>query len=182
VKSQILFIQGGGAGAHEADNRLVASLQRVLGADYEVSYPKMPNEDAPSYVEWAVQIDKEIASLDGELVLVGHSVGGYILIKYLCEKGVTDKQITGVHIIAAPFPGGDENWQFEGFSLPDNFGTRLPTESKIYLYHSRDDETVPFAHLTLYGKAIPRAVVRETSGGHQLNDDSSLVAKDIQDL
>jgi predicted alpha/beta hydrolase family esterase len=182
MKRQILFIQGGGTGAHKADNKLVASLQRALGTNYEVRYPKMPNEDAPSYEDWKVQINKEIAALDGELELVGHSVGGYILIKYLCEEGGANRPITGIYIIAAPFPGGDENWQFEGFSLPENFGARLPAEANVYLYQSRDDETVPFAHLSLYGKAIPRAIVRETSGGHQLNDDLSLVAKDIKDL
>ena len=47
---QILFIQGGGAGAHdEWDDKLVDSLRRELGDGYEVRYPRMPDEDDPSY-------------------------------------------------------------------------------------------------------------------------------------
>jgi hypothetical protein len=37
---QILFIQGGGAGAHdEWDDKLVESLRRELGTGYEIRYP-----------------------------------------------------------------------------------------------------------------------------------------------
>jgi pimeloyl-ACP methyl ester carboxylesterase len=46
---QILFIQGGGAAAHdEWDDNLVESLRRELGSEYEVRYPRMPDEDDPS--------------------------------------------------------------------------------------------------------------------------------------
>ena len=42
---QILFIQGGGAGAHdEWDDKLVESLRQELGGGYEVRYPRMPDE------------------------------------------------------------------------------------------------------------------------------------------
>jgi hypothetical protein len=40
VRRQVLFIQGGGESAHdEWDNKLVESLGRELGADYEIRYP-----------------------------------------------------------------------------------------------------------------------------------------------
>ena len=49
MKPQILFIQGGGAGAHKEDGLLVAALRRCLGPDYEVRYPAMPRENDPDY-------------------------------------------------------------------------------------------------------------------------------------
>jgi uncharacterized protein len=182
VKKQVVFIQGGGAGAYEADGKLLASLRRALRANYEVKYPKMPNEDQPDYDSWGLQINKELAALDGEIILVGHSVGGYILIKYLTEGNVPKKQIIGICLIAAPYPGGDENWQFEGFSLSEDFGTKLPKDAKVFLYHSPDDQIVPFTHMALYAKKLTQATVRQTSGGHQLNNDLSIVAKDLKDL
>ena len=41
MKKQVLFIQGGGDGGYEADTKLVASLQKALGKDYEISYPRI---------------------------------------------------------------------------------------------------------------------------------------------
>ena len=47
---QVLFIQGGGEGVHdEWDKQLVASLKRELGPDYQISYPRMPNEAHRQY-------------------------------------------------------------------------------------------------------------------------------------
>ncbi len=53
----------------------------------------------------------------------------------------------------------------------------------VYLYHSRDDEVVPFAHAVLYAQKLPHATVREfDGGGHQFGDDLSEVARDIGGL
>ncbi len=61
---QVLFIQGGGAGAHdEWDDKLVDSLRRELGDGYEVRYPRMPSEDEPSYATWGPAIREAMATL-----------------------------------------------------------------------------------------------------------------------
>ena len=67
---QILFIQGGGAGAHdEWDDKLVDSLRRGLGAGREVRYPRMPDEDDPSYATWSPAIRREMSALARTFVL-----------------------------------------------------------------------------------------------------------------
>jgi predicted alpha/beta hydrolase family esterase len=72
---QVLFIQGGGAGAHDQwDDKLVESLRRELGGGYEVRYPRMPDEGDPSYARWSAAIRREMAGLDGGAVVAGHSV------------------------------------------------------------------------------------------------------------
>ena len=88
-------------------------------------------------------------------------------------------------LVACPFWGGD-GWRYEGYeelALPPGFAAGLPTEMPVYLYHCRDDATVPFDHLALYAQALPQATVRAfDEGGHQLNDDLSAVARDIESL
>ncbi|HLV99273.1 MAG TPA: alpha/beta fold hydrolase [Ktedonobacterales bacterium] len=177
---EVIFIQGGGEGAYEMDRKLVASLQQALGADYQVHYPRMPNEGAPDYTLWKGPIHSMLAALHGESILVGHSVGGYLLVKYVTQEPLPSAPIRGICLIATPYPGGDEQWQFEGFSLPEDFGRKFPANARIWLYHSPDDQTVPFAHMGLYAKHIPGATVRETAGGHQLNNDVAQVAQDIR--
>jgi predicted alpha/beta hydrolase family esterase len=184
VKQQILFLQGGGAGAHQADAKLVASLRRPLGTSYDVRFPKMPAEDDPDYQRWKPRLTKELAALGNGSILVGHSVGGSFLLKYLVEEEVT-RSLAGIFLIATPFWGG-AGWRYEGFervALPSDFGTLLPPGAPIFLYHGRDDETVPFAHLSLYAAKLPHATLRAIEGrGHQLGDDLSEVAADIRSL
>lgn len=92
MKRQILFIQGGGSEAHKEDEKLVAFLRERLGTTYEVRYPQMPKENDPDYQRWSPQIRKELAAVKGKVILVGHSLGGAFLLKYLSEE----KAETGV--------------------------------------------------------------------------------------
>jgi predicted alpha/beta hydrolase family esterase len=180
-KKQVLFIQGGGEGGYEADAALAESLQAELGAAYHVRYPQMPEEDAPDF-GWGQQIDKEIAAIRGEVILVGHSLGASMLLKHLSEKAV-NHPIAGLFLISTPFWGGDANWQYEALTLRADFADKLPKTIPIFLYHSRDDEEVSLAHLTLYAKKLPQATTREIpSGGHQLGNDLTPVALDIKNL
>ncbi len=181
MKKQVLFIHGGGEGAHQEDKKLAASLQDVLGAAYDVLCPKMPNEDSPEYEAWKVQIAQELTALDGEVILVGHSLGASILLKYLSEAKV-EKPVAGIFLVAPPY-WGTEDWEVSEYALQKDFASKLPERLPVFFYHSRDDEWVPFAHLALYTEKFPRATVHEFDGrGHQFDDDLSEVARDIERL
>lgn len=181
MKKQVLFIQGGGQGAHEADGELVVYLQNGLGAEYDVLYPKMPNLENPEYEPWKIQARKELAALDGEVMLVGHSLGGSVLLKYLSEK-TSEKSIAGLFIFAAPYWGA-KDWQIDEFTLREDFSAKLPQILRIFLYHSRDDEVVPFAHLAHYAEKLPRATVRALDGrGHLFNAGFPELVDDIKSL
>jgi predicted alpha/beta hydrolase family esterase len=179
-RKQVLFLQGSGQGAHTADEELAASLQRALGAGYEVHYPHMP-EEAESDAEWGRQIGQEIDAIKGPLILVAHSFGASALLKYLAENQ-PGRPTAGIFLIATPY-WGDGGWQYEGFTMPSNFSESLPPDTPIFLYHNHDDEVVPFDHLALYAGRLPRATTREgDTGGHQFSNGLTLVAQDIENL
>lgn len=184
MKHQVLFIQGGGAGAYEADQQLVLSLRRALGTAYELLYPKMLHESEPDYRNWKTEIGEKLSHLKNGVILVGHSLGGSFLLKYLSDEKV-EESIAGIFLIATPYWGGD-GWRYEGYesvTLPKDFASKLPSDTPIFFYHSRDDEIVPFAHLTLYAKKLPEATIHALDGrGHQLKNDLSEVAVDIKSL
>jgi predicted alpha/beta hydrolase family esterase len=179
---QVLFIQGGGAGVHdEWDDKLVASLGRELGRDYEIRYPRMPDESDPRYSAWRPTIDREIATLDDGALLVGHSVGGTILINALADSA-PKRKLAAVVLVAAPFVGNG-GWPSEEIEPMDNLGDRLPPVTDIYLFHGDADETAPVTHVDLYAKAIPSARTRRLKGrDHQLDNDMSEVAAAIKSL
>lgn len=180
-RKEVLFIQGAGAGAHDEDRALAESLREQLGDGYVVRYPKMPHDGDAEYVKLKGTIAKELAAINGKVVLVGHSAGGSTLMKFLSEE-VVDKEIAGIFLIAAPY-FGKGGWEVDDGDLAEGFASRLPQRAPVFLYQSRDDEVVPFAHLALYTRALPDATIREVDGrGHQFKNDLSEVASDIKQL
>lgn len=176
----LLFVQGGGEDAHAWDAKLVASLREHLGSGYAVRYPLMPNEGDPQYVPWKKCIAEELAAIGESALLVGHSVGAAMLIKFLADGGLR-QSIAGVFFVAAPFFHDHEFWQSKEAELPQDVADRLPRGLPVFLYQGRDDEIVPFSHLAMYSKLLPNATVRALDGrNHQLNDNLSEVADDIR--
>lgn len=182
MPKQVLFIQGAGTGAYEADKKLVESLRRALGAEYQISYPTMPHEENAQYDSWQQKISQELAKLQGAAILIGHSVGASILLKSLGTMKAKSP-ITGIFLLATPFWGGD-GWRYEGYEkleLTKNLTAKLPQDMPIFLYHCQDDDIVPYEHLALYMQLLPHATSYPVNkGGHQFNNDLTLVAKKIR--
>ena len=142
----------------------------------------MPLEDGAQYADWTARIASALPPRGDEVVLVGHSVGGSVLLKYLCEEPV-EVTVTGLYVIAAPFWGADAFWDWDEARLPEDAAEKLAVVPRIVLYHGRDDDVVPFAHLALYAARLPEATIRALdAGGHQLANDLGDVARDIQRL
>ena len=179
MKPQLLFVQGGGAGVHdEWDNKLVESLRRELGPDYEISYPRMPNEEDPNYPGWRAALQKEFARLKDGAILVGHSVGGTILINVLAERP-PKRKLGAIFLIASPFVG-DGGWQIDSWQPQQDLGKKLPSGVPVHIYHGLADDTAPPAHAELYARAIPQAHLYRLPGrDHQLNNDLREVAAEI---
>jgi predicted alpha/beta hydrolase family esterase len=173
----VLFIQGAGESTHDSwDNKLVASLERELGPNYRVRYPRMPDEADPKYATWKNALVDELASLGDGAILVGHSVGGTILLHVLAEDPPAWTPGALV-LLAAPFIG-DGGWPSEDMQARTHFA--LP-DAPVFLFHGAADDSVPVSHAQLYAKAIPHATIRVLDGcDHQLNNDLAEVARAIR--
>jgi len=182
MTTQILFVQGDGEGAHDQwDKKLVDSLASELGRDYEIRYPLVPNEADPTYADWRTALEKEFDRLDEDAIVIGHSLGGAILIRALAECRLRGA-LTAVILIAAPFVG-EGGWKSENTELRQDIAARLPVGVPVLLFHGTKDEVAPVEHVDLYAETIPRALVRRLNGrDHQLNNDLSVVANDIRCL
>jgi predicted alpha/beta hydrolase family esterase len=179
IVTDVLFVQGAGTGVHaEWDSKLVESLRRELGSRYVIRYPQMPNEADPTMAAWRPVLERELASLRDGAIVVGHSVGGTIVINLLADS-VPTPSLRAIVLIAAPFIG-EGGWESEGIEPRSDLAERLPADVPIVLFHGDHDDTVPIAHVERYAETIPRARVRRLAGrDHQLNDDLSDVAREI---
>ncbi|MGW5556981.1 alpha/beta fold hydrolase [Micromonospora sp. NPDC003944] len=177
---QVLLIQGAGAGVHdEWDDKLVDSLRRELGDAYEVHYPRMPDEGDPSHAVWSAAIRREVAALDDGAVVVGHSVGGTILVHTLAHRS-PERALGAIVLVAAPFVGVG-GWANDEFELPPDLGARLPRGVPVHVFHGLQDDTAPPEHADRYAAVVPQAHLHRLPGrDHQLNDDLSEVATVIR--
>ncbi|GCE08240.1 RBBP9/YdeN family alpha/beta hydrolase [Dictyobacter aurantiacus] len=179
MSRQILFIHGAGhKDQPSGSGKLISYLQKRLGNDYEVRAPDMPDPYHPTYQAWGDQIEQELGKLDADALLVGHSLGGSMLLKYLAQ-GTYQRPIAGLFLVSVPY-WGKRDWELE-YAVPDNFASRLPPIRHLFLYHSRSDEVVPFSSLRRYQEKLPQATVRVLDGKeHSFTEGLPLLAQDIK--
>lgn len=151
------------------------TLGAALGRPFEVIQPSMPNKLNARYAEWKIWFRKFIPHLNREVVLVGHSLGGLFLAKYLSEK-YFPRRIRATLLVA---PAGSEG----DFRLPKNLTLLERQGGKIFLYQSEDDRIVPFKSLLWYQKRLPGATVRIfRNRGHFNQATFPELARDIRNL
>lgn len=177
MKKQIVFIHGGNAFSEYSDfiaylrtkeiedpfggvseKRWQPSLRELLRETHEVCYPSMPNNKNAHYAEWKLWFERYHAFLHDGVILVGYSLGGYFLAKYLSEERMP-VTVDALYLLAAPFEnddfGGEDggDFAFNPAKLP-----RLAEQvGSIYILHSEDDPVVPYAHALKYAAALPNA-------------------------
>lgn len=180
--TEVLFIQGGGERVHdEWDNKLVASLQNALGADYHIRYPRMPGEENPTYAAWKPAIERELASLTDGAILVGHSIGGTVLINTIADLTLS-QSLGAIVLLSAPFIGED-GWPSDEITPRADLGGRLPADVPVLLFHGDADDEIPTAHVDLYATVIPQARLQKLAGrDHQLGNDLTEVAAAVRAL
>jgi hypothetical protein len=107
----------------------------------------MPNKFNAKYSEWKIIFDKILPLLRNNLILIGHSLGGIFLAKYLSENNIS-KKLKAVILVSAPFDDvGD-------FKLSKNLISNLNKYKKIILIHSINDQIVNYSEVEKYKRAL----------------------------
>jgi predicted alpha/beta hydrolase family esterase len=146
---------------------------------FEVMYPKMPNAKNARYPEWKLWFEKFIPLLSDEIVLIGHSLGGIFLAKYLSETEFP-KKIKSLHLVAALYDTEVIKDSLADFSLNGTVEKLGILTNNIFLYQSKDDPEVAFANVEKYKRDIPTATLREFEDrGHFTQENFPELIKDI---
>lgn len=181
MKQQVFFIHGGDAFSNREDflqylkqvpirnlpeqneaskaEFWSRSLAEDLGDDYEVFTPSMPNKQNASYDEWSIWFERHFEYFRDDVILVGWSLGGMFLAKYLSNNPFPHK-IKTLHLLAAPCgeqvdPEGNDcgSFQFAKEELA-NLTAKIDT---IEIWHSTDDFVVPYQQALEYKKHLNKA-------------------------
>ena len=177
MKKQVLYIHGGDSfGKYEdfLQDLLTKTVRDPFGierksiwaesfreslGDFEVLMPKMPNSQNAQYEEWKVWFERYFEFLRDDVVLVGWSLGGMFLAKYLSEEKFPFK-IKVVYLLGAPSgeftdESGNDCASFK-FSM-ENLANLTRQVEKVNVWHSEDDFIVPFKEFELYKNFVLEA-------------------------
>jgi predicted alpha/beta hydrolase family esterase len=179
----VLVVHSAGPqGPGEGSEPLVRRLRDELGGEFEVLLPVMPGtEDEPHYEPWRNRLSANLGEREGKVIVFGHSLGGSVALKYCAELGF-DEKVAGLVTAAAPY-WGTSDWEAE-WALPESWPAEGPRLPPAVLFHSRDDEEIPFSSLERYAERLPDATIRPLDGNGHLYErgDLSEIAAAIRSL
>lgn len=143
-------------------------LQKKLGKIFQIIRPRMPCSDNANYNEWKIYFEKYFPYLKNNIILIGISLGGIFLAKYISENKFP-KKIHSTYLIAPPYNGGDlRDGLYGGFKLKSDLSLLEKNSKNLYLMFSKDDDVVPVSHAEKYRKKLKNAkiIIFESKNGH----------------
>jgi predicted alpha/beta hydrolase family esterase len=183
-KPQILFIHGGETFKTKKDylnflkKRPISIgkknkwsldfLDKELGKKFEIIRPQMPLKEYSSYKEWAIYFERFFPYLNNNLILIGNSLGGIFLAKYLSEHKFP-KKLLSVYLVCPPFDGAMPNDDLAGgFSLKSDLSLLEKNTKNLYLLFSDKDDVVPVEHAEKYRAKLKKAkiIIYKNIKGH----------------
>lgn len=143
-------------------------LEKKLGKELEIIKPRMPLQENAKYEEWKIYFERHISFLKNNVILIGQSLGGIFLSKYLSENKFP-KKILSVYMICPPFDNADSTEDLVGgFKLKSDLSLIEKNCKNTTLMFSKDDEVVPISHAIKYQKKLPnlKLIIYDDKNGH----------------
>jgi uncharacterized protein len=143
-------------------------LDNELGNKFEIIRPRMPLQDNAKYRDWKMYFERFIPHLRNNVILIGGSLGGIFLAKYLSENKFP-KKILSVYLVCPPFDNSLTGEDLVGgFELKSYLSLLEKTPKNLYLMFSKDDDCVPVAHAKKYRNKLKNAkiIIYKSKNGH----------------
>jgi len=158
---KVLFAHSAGPqyGSGKGSYDLVMYLKSKLSGEFEIHFPVIEKPRLPTYEKFKKMFGWAFAAITEPVILIGHSLGGSTLLKYLSEERPAIAA-SAIFLISTPHWKSDMN----EFELKTNFQAFLKDIPAVFLYHSKNDTEVPFENLKFYKGAFKTAIVRELPG------------------
>lgn len=143
-------------------------LTESLGKNFEIIRPRMPLQDNARYDEWKIHFERFFPKLKNNLILIGGSLGGIFLAKYLSENKFP-KKILSTYLICPPHNDTLSNEDLAGgFKLKSDLSLLEKSSKNVYLIFSKDDDVVPVSHAEKFRKKLKKAkiIIYKSKNGH----------------
>lgn len=143
-------------------------LEKTLGRGFEIIKPRMPLQDNAKYNDWKIFFGRYLSYLKNNSILIGSSLGGIFLARYLSEHKLP-KKVLSTYLISPPFDNsviGED--LVGGFKLKSDLSLIEKNSKNLHLLFSRDDDAVPVSHAEKYRNKLKNAhiVIYKSKNGH----------------
>ncbi|MBU4315406.1 alpha/beta fold hydrolase [Patescibacteria group bacterium] len=146
---------------------------------HEVVCPDLPNPEAPDPDEWIKTLLEEVGPIDEDTVVVGHSIGGAMALRFL-EASEMYSTPHACILISTPWMIKSE--LFRGFFLSElDFDVLMWKASKFVVIHSKDDPSIPFDHAQKYAEVLHAKLIEADGCGHFLGEQYPIILSTIED-
>lgn len=134
-------------------------LDQELGELFQIIKPKMPLKENSKYEEWKIHFEKHLPFLKDNIILIGNSLGGIFLAKYLSENQFP-KKILSTFLICPPFDNDLIGEDLAGeFELKEDISLLNSNSGTLRLLFSESDDIVPISHADKYKKRLDNALI-----------------------
>lgn len=160
-------------------------LEKKLGGKFQIIKPSMPFKDNAKYDEWKINFERYIPLLNEKVILIGGSLGGIFLAKYLSENKFP-KKILATYLVAPPFDNDLTGEELTGgFKLRSDLSLLEKNSPKTRLLFSKTDNVVPHTHAEKYKNKLKNSevIIYSDKNGHfQISEFPEIIKMIKQDI
>lgn len=175
---RIILIHGFNATSQDNFHPWLAAKLRAQG--YDVVTPTLALSssdelDLPLIIE---DMKRQVGYLKSDDILLGHSLGAFIILQYLEAVEMTETP-RAVVLVAAPWKVSNQN--LSRLFIMDLDADVLMWKAREYVVvHSIDDKLVPIDHGRRLAKALKARLVETQSDGHYMESEYPVLFETLQ--
>lgn len=136
--------------------------QQLRSQGIKADAPQFPAAKTPDPTVWLETLAQSIGQPDDQLVLVGHSLGCLVVLKYLSDL---DPAVTIAGIVLVAGMKDTYSWKPNGL-YPIDFDKATARSKKRIVIYSNDDDKVQPARTKELAKLIDAKLVLDDGKGH----------------
>lgn len=139
-------------------------VKRLNNEGYQAIAPQMPNPNWPNQKKWLEKINQVVGSDIDNLVLVGHSLGCFLLLRFLEQDSLVGK-LEKLILVAGFIMPGDST--FEKYFLPTPDFSKIKSKiNKSYCVYSDNDHSVSREQTALLADKLRAKLVLDKAKAH----------------
>ena len=177
---RVILVHGFNANPSMNFHPWLAEQLRAKG--FEVLTPDLPLSTKEEILlpEIIETMKDQVGYLKSDDILLGHSLGAFIILQYLEQVEMTETP-RAVVLVGAPWKVSKP--ELRRLFIADLDAEVLMWKSREYvIIHSRDDELVPFKHGERLAAQLKARLVATESDGHFMNEQYPILLETIQTI